>query len=189
MIVAAALMVAQVPAPAQPAVEPDAIVSAAVDTAITACEDWILQPKSWADNIAGFPVASGLAERGLTGQAKVPDVALPPPALRRALHHWRVAAGNSAGVFVTTSGQLPVCHLAGGGPVDFQPAVEALLASDAFGKQWKVVQSQKSDDLAKTDYVSQQDTRLTMVLSRAAQAGERRDRVQFLATLQYRIGK
>ncbi len=189
MIAAAALMLAQVSTAGQPAAGTDAIVNAAIDTSITACEDWILEPKIWADNVAGFPASTGLAARGLTAQAQVPDVALPPPALRRALHHWRVAAGNAAGVFVTASDQLPVCHLAGGGPVDFQPAVEALVASEAFAKHWKVVRSQKSDDLVKMDYVSLQDPKLTMVLSGAAQAGERRDRVQFLATLQYHIGK
>lgn len=199
MIAAAALAMAAAAQAVQPSAPTDAPAGAApadaaristvVATAVAACEDWILNPDSWTADVAQFPRKNGLADRGLNAVSHIPDVAMPAADLRRGLHHWRVAASDTAGVFVTTSDQLPVCHVAGGGPVDFEPGVEAALASDEFAKHWKAGATQKLDDLVRTDYVSLQNPRMTMLVSRAAQPNQRQDRVQFIATMQYRIGK
>ena len=165
---------------AAPAPVPNA---AAIDTAIVACERWLLDPASWAGNMQAFG-----RDAGLQPQASVPDVALPPPAMRVALHHWRVPIGEG-GILVTASDRLPVCHLAGGGPFDLNPPVVALLQSAAWNRRWKAAGSTRQGGMATRRFVNLRDPELTMTLSYAAAAGGRTDRVQMIATAQYNPGK
>jgi hypothetical protein len=155
----------------------------AIQTAVAACEAWILDPKTWADDIARFPQKAGLAGR-LQLQKSVPEPLLPPPSLRRALHSWRVPVG-SGGVFLTVSDQVPFCHIAGGGPDDFQPGTESALRAFVSSGQWKKGTDETSADIVSTQLVSNRSKKFTMVVSRAARANSRRDRVQVLATAQY----
>jgi hypothetical protein len=177
---AAMLVLATAPTPAQ--VDGPAIAAAA-DKAVAACERWLLEPGSWADDIAAFGRAQGLEP-----QKTVPSIALPPPAMRVALHHWRVPLGEG-GVYVTTSDRLPVCHLSGGGPFDMQPAVVAMRRSPAFGRRWQRTGGNHDGDMVGARLVSTVDPKMSMILSHAAAAGGRTDRVQFLATVSYQIRK
>ena len=156
-------------------------------TAVAACESWILEPATWADHVNEFPKRAGLAGR-LELQNAIPDVALPPPQLRQALHSWRVPVG-SGGFFLTVSDQLPFCHIAGGGPDDFEPGAEAALKSMLAGNRWLKTKDTRQADLLSTELVSSRSKRLTMILTRAASAKLRTDRVQVIATLQYDIGE
>jgi hypothetical protein len=104
------------------------------------------------------------------------------------LHYWRVPIGDG-GIYVTASDQLPLCHLAGGGPSDLQPGVAALLSSPAFLSRWKATQSRTQGDIVSTTYLSLRDPKFSLIVSRAAKAGDRTDRVQIIATAQYDIGK
>jgi len=156
---------------------------AAVDTAIAACERWLLEPASWNGDIAAFGRA-----QGLRSQATVPSVALPPPAMRVSLHHWRVPLGEG-GVYVTTSDRLPVCHLSGGGPFDMQPAIVALRRAPDFARRWQRTGGGREGGMVSERFVSTVDPQLSMTLSHAVAAGGRTDRVQFLATASYQIRK
>ncbi len=156
---------------------------AAVDTAVAACERWLLNPAGWADDIGGF----GRTE-GLLPEATVPDIALPPATLRVGLHHWRVPIG-AGGIYVTTSDRLPMCHLAGGAPFDLQPAIVALLQSPGWKARWRQSATTRRGEMASSQFVSLQEPALTMTLSHAATPGGRTDRVQLIVTAQYQPGK
>ncbi|MBY0284900.1 MAG: hypothetical protein K2W81_13190 [Sphingomonas sp.] len=162
--------------------------SAAVVTAIATCEEWVLNPSSWVDGVTQFPAKTGLGSRGLVPQSSLPDVALPPPQFRRAMHHWRVPIGGG-GVFVTTSDELPVCHLSGGGPFDLQPSVVKAQTSAEFLRHWNVVRTDVKGNLLTTYYQSLRDPKLSLILTRSSKAGDRTDRVQIVATAQYDTGK
>ncbi|MDP1027526.1 hypothetical protein Q5H91_09905 [Sphingomonas sp. KR1UV-12] len=155
---------------------------AAIDRAVAACERWLLDPASWSDDIAAF----GRAE-GLEPQDRVPDVALPPPAMRMALHYWRVPVGKG-GIYVTTSDRLPFCHLSGGGPADLQPAVAAAVGTPAFARHWRQTGTGERAGMTSWRFVSTADPAMTMTLSSPASAGGPTDRVQLLATIQYQTG-
>jgi hypothetical protein len=182
VIAGAATMVLLATAPAPAQVRGQGI-AVAVDTGIAACERWLLEPASWSDDIASFGRAQGLQP-----QASVPSVALPPPSMRVALHHWRVPLGEG-GVYVTASHRLPACHLSGGGPFDMQPAIVALRRSPGFTRRWKRTGGGREGDMVSERFVSTVDPGLSMTLSHAAAAGGRTDRVQFLATASYQIRK
>jgi hypothetical protein len=155
------------------------------NTAVSACESWILDPATWADHIDEFPKRAGLADK-LQPQNGVPDVALPPQPLRRALHSWRIPVG-SGGFFLTVSDQLPFCHISGGGPDDFKPGTEAGLKGMLAANRWLKTKESRQDDLLSTELVSAKSKKLTMVVTRAASSGQRTDRVQVLATAQFNI--
>ncbi len=157
--------------------------AAAIDTAVATCERWLLDPESWAGDIPAFGRGTVLQP-----EAAVPDVALPPPSMRVGQHHWRVPI-RDGGMLVTTSDRLPFCHIAGGGPFDLQPSVDALLRSPAWNGRWKPVgTATRRDEMTSRQFVSNRDPKLTMTLSYAAAAGGRTDRVQLIATAQYQPG-
>lgn len=155
---------------------------AAIDTAVASCERWLLEPESWADDIAGF-------DRGtiLKPATSIPDILLPPPTARVAMHHWRVPL-TDGGVFVTTSDRLPICHVAGGGQGDLQPSVTALFQSPDWNRRWKAANTKRRGEMTSQQFVSLRDPKLTMTLSYATAPGGRTDRVQLIATAQYHIG-
>jgi hypothetical protein len=171
---------------ASPASAKEATVGSGLETALTLCGQWILEPATWADDIAAFPQKSGLAEQ-IRSQEMIPDVAQPPPSLRQNNHYFHVPVGKG-GYYVTVSEIMPMCHVAGGGPMDFQPEIEAQIVSPAFRSHWKAASEGVKDDMRSGQYVSMKSPKLTMTLSRASRPAQRTDRVQLLITAQYSIG-
>ncbi len=149
------------------------------------CETWILDPASWADGTEPFTQAVGLgAKMGLVERVDVAN--LPPPQLRRANHFWRINATESAGYILVVSDQLPMCHITGGGNADLQPAVEAVLASPAFGSRWERLSHSVKGEMASTTFRNREEPALTIQISRPAMEGGRLDRVQLIATATFK---
>ncbi len=163
MIATAATMVLLATAPASAQVSGQG-TAAAVDTAIA---------------------AFGRGQ-GLQPQAAVPSVALPPPTTRVALDHWRMPSGEG-GVYVTASDRSPACQLSGGDPFDRQPAIFAPRRSSGFVRRWKRTSDDRDGDMVSARFVSTVDPESSVILSYAAAAGGRSDRVQFLAPASYQI--
>ena len=79
-----------VPAQAEPSLE------RGFDGALRGCEEWLLNPASWADGPGPFIKAVGLGnEMGLV--ESVEEVNLPPKNMRRANHYWRINSTPTAG--------------------------------------------------------------------------------------------
>ena len=115
--------------------------------------------------------------------AKVEEASLPPPALRRGNRYWRINSTETAGYVLVVS--APMCHITGGGDVDLQPVVEAVLTSADFASRWEAVQQSERRDMATTTFRNRTDPSLSAVISRAKRLGERLDRVQVLVTATY----
>ena len=157
------------------------------DGALQGCEEWLLNPASWADGTGPFIKAIGLGgQMGLV--ESVDEVNLPPKQMRRANHYWRINSIPTAGYVLVVSDQLPMCHITGGGGTDLQPSVQTVLSSPKFTSRWEQVKSSSQGDMATTSFRNRQDPALTIIVSRAKAAGERLDRVQVLATATYRTG-
>ena len=171
---------------ADPATAPQPTLASGLEAALATCDSWLLHPATWAEDISAFPEKAGLKDR-IRAQGIIADVALPPPALRANMHHFHVPAGQN-GFYVTVSDTQPYCHIAGGGPDDFQPQVEAVLSSTTFSAGWTWKQDKVADGMRSGEFVSKADAALTMILSRGEKAGMRNDNVQLLATAQYQIG-
>lgn len=156
--------------------------------AVRGCEEWVLNPASWTDGTGPFIKAVGLgSQMGLVD--RVDEVNLPPEQLRQANHYWRINSTQSAGYVLVVSDQVPMCHITGGGNVDLEPVVEAVLTTADFAKRWEQVKDVSKGDMASTQFRNREDPRLSIVISRAKRAGERPDRVQVLATATYDTGK
>jgi hypothetical protein len=152
--------------------------------ALRGCEEWVLDPASWADGTGPFLKAVGLGDQmGLV--ESVNDANLPPEQLRRGNHYWRINSTDGAGYVLVVSDQLPMCHITGGGNADLEPAVEAVLASADFSGRWEQVNDASRGDMASTQFRSREDPRFSIVISRAKRPGERLDRVQVIATATY----
>nr|WP_303705367.1 hypothetical protein [Brevundimonas naejangsanensis] len=117
--------------------------------------------------------------------AKVDEASLPPPALRRGNRYWRINSTETAGYVLVVSDQAPMCHITGGGNVDLQPVVEAVLTSADFARRWEAVRQTERRDMATTTFRNRTDPSLSAVVSRAKRPGERLDRVQVLVTATY----
>lgn len=149
--------------------------------ALRGCEEWVLNPASWAEGIGPFVSTVGLGEKmGLV--ETVNEAALPPAELRVANHYWRINSTANAGYILVVSDQLPMCHITGGGNSDLQPVVEAVLASSEFQSRWEEVRDNWGDDMVSTVYRSHEEPSFKMIVSRAKEPGQRLDRVQVLAT-------
>ena len=156
--------------------------------ALRGCEEWILNPGSWANGPAPFISAVGLGDKmGLVSQ--VDDAALPPVQFRQANHYWRINSTTDAGYILVVSDQVPMCHITGGGDADLQPIVESVLVASAFTKRWKRVSQKTKGDIISTEYLNQEDSKFFIVISRANKPGLRRDRVQVLATGIFKTAK
>jgi hypothetical protein len=156
------------------------------DGALRGCEEWLLNPASWADGTGPFVKTVGLGQQmGLV--ERVEEVNLPPKQLRRANHYWRINSIPNAGYVLVVSDQLPMCHITGGGGTDLQPSVKALLASPKFTARWKQLKTGSRGDMATTTYRNRRDPALSLVVSRAKAAAQRLDRVQVLATATYQM--
>lgn len=152
-----------------------------LDGALRGCEEWVLNPGSWAEGTEPFEATVGLGGKMSRVQTAV-EVQLPPKELRAANHYWRINSTPDAGYMLVVSDQLPMCHITGGGNVDLQPTVETTLASKSFNDRWEKIGDRSKDDLISTEFRNRGEPDLTMVVSRAMKSGQRLDRVQILAT-------
>jgi hypothetical protein len=157
------------------------------DGALQGCEEWLLNPASWADGTGSFIKAVGLGQQmGLV--ESVEEVNLPPKQLRRANHYWRINSTPTAGYVLVVSDQLPMCHITGGGGTDLQPSVQTVLTSPKFTARWQQLKTSSQGDMATTTFRNRQDPALSIIISRAKAADQRLDRVQVLATATYQMG-
>lgn len=156
--------------------------------ALRGCEEWVLNPASWAEGTGPFLATVGLGDKmGLV--ESVDEAALPPRELRAANHYWRINSTADAGFILVVSDQLPMCHISGGGGSDLQPVVEAVLASSAFQSRWVKGDDKSRGDMASTAYRSREEPSFSLVISRAKKAGQRLDRVQVLASGTIGLGR
>lgn len=149
--------------------------------ALRGCEEWVLNPISWAEGFAPFVAAVGLGDR-MGRVERVEEVSLPPPDMRRANHYWRINATTGAGFVLVVSDRLPMCHITGGGNVDLQPSVQSVLATNAFTSKWEPISEDAKGDMKSSVFRNRREPALTIVISRAKAAGQRLDRVQVIAT-------
>lgn len=153
--------------------------------ALRGCEEWVLRPKSWSGGIAPFVASVGLGDKmGLV--KRVDEVSLPPKSLRAGNHYWRINATPAAGYVLVVSDQLPMCHITGGGGVDLQPSVEAVLETSAFRSRWTKAGDQSAGETVTSVYRNLEEPSLSILISRAGKPGGRTDRVQLIATATYK---
>ena len=119
----------------------------------------------------------------------VPSAVLPPENLRLANHYWRINSTPDAGYFLIVSDRLPICHITGGGAADLQPVVESVLASPTFKERWEQLAVQTTGEMISTRYRHRKTKTFEIVVSRAAMPGQRTDRVQVLATANFKLKK
>ncbi|HKP79977.1 MAG TPA: hypothetical protein VJU34_12715 [Phenylobacterium sp.] len=156
--------------------------------ALRGCEEWVLNPKSWANGIEPFVSAVGLGDKmGLV--KNVDEAALPPKVIRVANHYWRINSTNGAGFILVVSDRLPMCHITGGGDVDLQPTINAVLAAPGFASRWKQVSQASQGEMLTTVYRNREEPAFSLVVSRAEKPGQRLDRVQVLATATFAVEK
>lgn len=156
--------------------------------ALKGCEEWILNPASWAEGTGPFLTTVGLGPQ-MGRVQNVEEINLPPPQFRRGNHYWRINSTPEAGYVLVVSDQLPMCHITGGGNADLQPTVEAVVASSAFRDRWEQGKSSSKGEMASTQFRNREDPALTIQISRAQKPGQRLDRVQVIATATYAVGK
>ena len=178
MGIAVAILTIAAPAAAQSEIE------LGFEGALRGCENWVLEPATWVDGLGSFASKLGLGDKAGWVES-VNEAALPPPQMRVANHYLRINSTPNAGFILVVSDRAPFCHITGGGDVDLQPVIERVIGSVAFKERWEVGKSQTRDDMVSTTFSSRTDSKFQMVISRAARAGERLDRVQILATAQY----
>lgn len=156
--------------------------------ALRGCEEWVLNPTSWVSGPAPFIAAVGLGDK-MGPVAEVNEVNLAPPNMRVANHYWRINSTAGAGFVLVVSDRLPMCHITGGGDVDLQPAVEAVLGGSVFTSRWEKVSGETRDGMRTTVFRNRSEPAFSMVVSRATSSGARLDRVQVLATATFEISK
>lgn len=149
--------------------------------ALRGCEEWVLNPSSWATGVGPFLSAVGLGDK-MGAVDKIDEAALPPQQLRRANHFWRINSTPGAGYILVVSDQLPMCHITGGGDTDLQPIVQSVLASTDFKSRWERVREATHGDMVATEFRSHEEPQFSILISRAKGAGQRSDRVQVVAT-------
>jgi hypothetical protein len=149
--------------------------------ALRGCEEWVLNPVSWAEGTAPFIAAVGLGNKmGLVDT--IDEAALPPQALRVANHYWRINSTMNAGYILVVSDKLPMCHITGGGSSDLQPIVQAVLEGGSFKSRWEKVSEGSRQDMTTSVYKNRQEPSFSIVVSRATKQGGRQDRIQVLVT-------
>lgn len=154
--------------------------------AIRGCEEWLLNPASWANGTGPFVKAVGLGEQmGLVD--RVEEVNLPPKQMRTANHYWRINSTQTAGYILVVSDQLPMCHITGGGGTDLQPSVQMVISTPEFTARWEQIKTSFRGDMATTVFRNRQDPALSILVSRAKRSGQRLDRVQVLVTGSYQL--
>jgi len=156
--------------------------------ALRGCEEWVLNPKSWANGAAPFVSAVGLGDK-MALVAQVSDAALPPPALRVGNHYWRINSTPGAGFILVVSDQLPMCHITGGGDTDLQPVAEAVLGATTFTARWEKIGEETRAEMITTTFRNREQPAFSILVSRARTAGQRLDRVQVFATAIFKTAK
>ncbi|MBN8818982.1 MAG: hypothetical protein J0I80_09740 [Sphingomonas sp.] len=156
--------------------------------ALRGCENWVLEPASWADGATSFVEKLGLGDKA-GWVTSVPEATLPPAQLRKGNHYLRINSTPNAGFVVVVSDRLPFCHITGGGNIDLQPVIETVLTSETFKERWKDAGSKIRDDMISTTFRYRNDLKFDLMISRARKVGGRLDRVQVLATAQYNISR
>lgn len=154
------------------------------DGALRGCENWVLDPSTWANGLEAFASNLGLGNKA-GWVTSVNEAALPPPQMRTANHYLRINSTPDTGFILVVSDRAPFCHITGGGRTDLQPTIESELASEAFKGRWEQVTNKKRGDMVSTTFRNRTDPKLQMVMSRAAKAEDRLDRVQVLVSAQY----
>lgn len=156
--------------------------------ALRGCEEWVLNPKSWASGLAPFVSAVGLGDKmGLV--ARVDEASLPPKPLRATNRYWRINSTPGAGFVLVVSDQLPMCHVTGGGDTDLQPVVESVLSEHAFADRWEKSGEEAEGDLITTVFRNREEPAFSILVSRAKAPGQRLDRVQVMATATYKVAQ
>ena len=149
--------------------------------AVRGCEGWVLNPASWVDGMDPFISATGLGRQ--MGRVKsVNEASLPPKELRVGNHYWRINSTKEAGYVLVVSDRLPMCHITGGGGVDLQPVIKAVLNSEKFQSRWEKLAESSQGEMVTTTYKNREEPALSMVISHSDQPGQRVDRVQVMAT-------
>lgn len=156
--------------------------------ALRGCEEWVLDPGSWADSTAPFVSAVNLGAQ-MSRVETVNEAALPPPDLRVGNHYWRINSTDGAGYILVVSDRLPMCHITGGGNRDLQPIVKDELASTGFQSRWEKMHQNRHNDMVSTKYRNLIDPSFTMIVSYAQKPGQSLDRVQVLATATFDTGR
>jgi len=175
-----ALLVIAVPANAQAELE------SGLAGAVRGCEEWVLNPASWADGPDPFIATVGLgSQMGLV--ETVGEEALPPQEMRAANHYWRINSTENAGYILVVSDQLPMCHITGGGGSDIQPVVETVLSSEEFLARWEKSDESLRGDMLTSRFRNREEPAFSMIVSRAKEAGQRLDRVQVLASAMFEL--
>lgn len=155
-----------------------------LEGALRGCEIWVLDPSSWIDDPARFLAAVDLG-KGVFETGSLPEPLMPPEPFRRGNRFWRINVGPEDGYALVVSRDVPMCHITGGGGIDFQPAAEAVAASPEFSRRWERTGEERRDGIVSTFLRSREEPKFTLVLSRADAPGARRDRVQVIATATY----
>lgn len=156
--------------------------------AIRGCESWVLD-KSWmehnpSEGFTRFRTDVGLGDRiGLV--EAVPDLLLPPPGLRVANLYWRINATERTGLYLIVSNRLPFCHITGGGADDLKPAIDAVVASDAFTTHWRVGVSTKRGAVTSTSFTNAKDPLFSLIITRPDVGRPSPTGVQIVATAFY----
>jgi hypothetical protein len=156
--------------------------------ALRGCEEWILNPKSWANGTGPFVSAVGLGDK-MGPVAQVDDASLPPKSLRIANHYWRINSTPRAGFVLVVSDRLPMCHLTGGGDMDLEPMIESVLGGSAFMSRWEKGAEEIRNEMITTTFRNRADPAFSILISRAKTPGQRLDRVQTIATATYALPK
>lgn len=157
------------------------------DGALRGCEEWLLNPGSWAEGTGPFIRAVGLGDQ-MSLVERVEEINLPPKPLRRGNHYWLINSTPTAGYVLVVSDQLPMCHITGGGGTDLQPSVQSVFSSPEFNRRWQSDKSATNGDMETTIFRNREDPALSITISRATGQGQRLDRVQVLATAIYQVG-
>ena len=153
--------------------------------ALKGCEEWVLNPVSWADGPQPFITTVGLGSM-MSLVSEVEEANLPPKQLRKGNHYWRINSLLGAGYVLVVSDLLPMCHITGGGDTDLQPVVEAVLSSSDFKGRWEQLKTSAKGDMVSTVFRNRQDPAMSITISRANRPDQRLDRVQLLATATYK---
>lgn len=152
--------------------------------ALLGCEEWVLNPASWANGVAPFVTTVGLGEK-MEQVAQIDEILLPPPSLRAANRYWRINSTPEASFVLVVSEDLPMCHITGGGAVDLQPAAESVLGAQAFADRWEAIGSETSGEALTTAFRHRKQPALLLLVTHATTAGQPLDRVQVIATASY----
>ncbi len=158
-----------------------------LEGALRGCEIWVLDPSSWLNGPTRFLAAIDFGGAAFETES-LPEPLLPPEPFRRGNRYRRLNAGPNEGYALVVSRDIPMCHITGGGAVDFQPAAEAVAASPHISDRWERISEERLDGMVSTFFRLRKVPKLALVLSRADAQGARRDRPQVIVTMTYDLG-